>query len=142
VLQNGGRQGRYAHAPKFAENEMAKKIIVADDNAIIRKMLCPMFEAQQDYDLCAEAANGQEAITLAIGYRPDLIILDLEMPVTNRIDAAREIKQALPGVTIIHFTQYADIATGPAFRNLPVDRVVSKNDGISLIGHIGSLIPP
>jgi DNA-binding NarL/FixJ family response regulator len=120
---------------------MAKKIIVADDNAIIRKMLCRMFEAQQDYDLCAEAENGQEAIMLAIEYRPDLIILDLEMTMMNGIDAAREIKQALPGVTIILFTQYADIATGPAFRNLPVDRVVSKNDGMSLIGHIRSLIP-
>ncbi|HXM10810.1 MAG TPA: response regulator transcription factor [Terriglobales bacterium] len=120
---------------------MAKKIIVADDNAIIRKMLCRMFEAQPDYDLCAEAENGQQAIALAIEHRPDLLILDLEMPVMNGIDAAREIKQAVPGVTIIPFTQYADIATGPAFRNLPVDRVVSKNDGISLIGHIRSLIP-
>ena len=51
---------------------MAKKIIVADDNAIIRKMLRRMFEAQQDYDLCAEAENGQEAIALAIEHRPDI----------------------------------------------------------------------
>ena len=119
---------------------MAKKILVADDNAVIRKALGRMFEAQQDYDLCAEAENGQEAIALAKKHRPDLIILDLEMPVMNGIDAAREIKQALPGVPIILFTQYGDIAKGPAFMNLPVDRVVSKNDGIALIGHIRSLI--
>jgi DNA-binding NarL/FixJ family response regulator len=119
---------------------MAKKIIVADDNAIIRKMLRRMFEAQQDYDLCAEAENGQEAIALAIEHRPDLIILDLEMPVMNGIDAAREIKKALPAVPIILFTQYADIARGSAFTNFPVDRVVSKNEGMSLIGHIRSLV--
>jgi NarL family two-component system response regulator LiaR len=99
-----------------------------------------MFEAQADYDLCAEAANGQEAVALAIEHRPDLIILDLEMPVMNGIDAAREIKKVLPDVPIILFTQYADIATGPAFENLPIDRIVSKHDGRSLMDHIRSLI--
>ena len=120
---------------------MAKKILVADDSPLIRKMLCQMFEIQADYDLCAEAENGQEAIALAIKYRPDLIILDLEMPMMNGADAAREIKKLLPDVPIILFTQYGDLAAGPAFMNLPVDRVVSKSDGGSLIGHIRSLIP-
>ena len=118
---------------------MTKKILVADDNPIIRKMLCRIFEAQQDYDLCAEAQNGEEAIALAIKHRPDLIILDLDMPVMNGIDAAREIKQLLPGVPIILFTQYGDLATGPAFKNLPVDRIVSKTDSFLLLGHIRSL---
>jgi CheY-like chemotaxis protein len=119
---------------------MAKKILVADDNPLVRKMLCRMFEVQEDYDLCAEAENGEEAIALAIKLRPDLIILDMAMPVMNGIDAAREIKQALPGVPIILFTQYTETATRAAFTNLPVDRVVAKNDGGSLIGHIRSLL--
>jgi CheY-like chemotaxis protein len=119
---------------------MAKKILVADDNPIVRKALCRMFETQKDYDLCAEAENGEEAIALSIKHQPDLIILDLDMPVTNGIDAARAIKQALPGVPIILFTQYADIVPGPAFRNLPVDRIVSKGDGGSLLRHIRSLV--
>jgi hypothetical protein len=59
----------------------------------------------------------------------------------NGADAAREIKQVLPGVPIILFTQYGDLATGPAFMNLPGGRVVSKTDGHLLIGHIRSLIP-
>jgi len=120
---------------------MAKKILVADDSPLIRKMLCQMFEIQDDYDLCAEAENGQEAIALAIKHRPDLIILDLEMPIMNGVDAAREIKTLLPDVPIILFTQYGDLATGPAFINLPVDRVVSKSDGYLLMGHIRSMLP-
>jgi YesN/AraC family two-component response regulator len=120
---------------------MAKKILVADDNSIIRKMLCRMFETEEDYDLCAEAENGKEAVALVIKHRPDLIILDLDMPVMNGLDAAREIKHALPGIRIILFTQYADIVPGPGFMNLAVDKVVSKTDGTSLIGHIRSLIP-
>jgi len=119
---------------------MSKKILVADDSPLIRKVLCRMFETQEDFDLCAEASNGEEAIALAVKHRPDLIILDMAMPVMNGIDAAREIKQILPGVPIILFTQYTELATRAAFTNLPVDRVVSKNDGGSLLGHIRSLI--
>lgn len=118
---------------------MVKKILVADDSPIIRKVLCELFETQEDYDLCAEAENGREAVELAIKHHPDLIILDLEMPVMNGLDAAREIKRSLPDVPIILFTQYAAIAPGPGFMKLPVDRVVSKTDGRSLLGHIRSL---
>jgi len=119
---------------------MLKKILVADDNPTIRKTLCRILEAQGHYDLCPEAENGEEAIALSIKHRPDLIILDLEMPVMNGLDAAREIKQTLPGVLIILFTQYADIVTGPALTNQPVDRVVSKSDGGALIEHVRWLI--
>jgi len=119
---------------------MAKKILVADDNPLIRRALSRILEAQADYDLCAEAENGEEAIALAMKHRPDLIILDLEMPVMNGIDAAIEIKRELPAVPIILFTQYADVVTRSAFTNLPVDRVVSKGDGASLLGHIRTLI--
>jgi YesN/AraC family two-component response regulator len=118
---------------------MAKKILVADDSPIIRKMLCRIFETQEDHNLCAEAENGAEAIALSIKHRPDLIILDLDMPVMNGIDAAREIKLALPDVFIILFTQYGNLATGPALKNLPVDRIVSKTDSFLLLGHIRSL---
>jgi CheY-like chemotaxis protein len=121
--------------------QMAKKILVADDSPLIRKTLCQMFETQQEYDLCAEAANGQEAIALAVKHRPDLVILDLEMPVMNGIDAAREIKKLLPDVPIILFTQYGEFATRLAFANLPVERVVSKGEGHLLFRHIRSLIP-
>lgn len=119
---------------------MAKRILLADDNPLIRKMLCRMFETQEDYDLCAVAETGGQAIALSVKHRPDLIILDMAMPVMNGMDAARKIKQALPGVPIILFTQHATIAAGTAFMNLPVDLIVSRNDGLSLIGHVRSLI--
>jgi len=119
---------------------MAKKILIADDNPIIRKMLYRIVESQGGYDLCAEAENGFQAIALAVKHRPDLVILDMVMPVMNGIDAAREIKEILPGVPIVLFTEYADILTEPAIMKLSVDRVVSKNGGFSLLGHIRSLI--
>jgi two-component system, NarL family, response regulator DesR len=120
---------------------MARSILVADDNAIVRKMLCRMFETEEDYDICAEATNGQEAIDLAIHHRPDLIILDLSMPVMNGLDAARELKRLMPHVPIILFTQHSEIGTRLGITNLNVDRIVSKSEGASLMGHVRSLLP-
>jgi CheY-like chemotaxis protein len=116
---------------------MAKTILVADDNPKIRESLCRLFEAVEGYDVCAQAANGREAIDLALKHRPHLIILDLSMPVMNGLAAARELKKLMPDVPIILFTQYADLLGG----DLPVDRVVSKIEATELLGHVRSLIP-
>ena len=97
-----------------------------------------MFEAEDDYDLCAEAANGQEAIFLALQCRPELIILDLSMPLMNGLEAARELKRIMPRVPIILFTQYASKAVNS---DLPVDMVVSKNDPGSLMRHVREILP-
>jgi YesN/AraC family two-component response regulator len=75
---------------------MTKIVLIADDNALIRKSLCEMFESEEGYDLCAEAKNGKEAIELAQHYRPALIILDLLMPIMKGIVAARELKRIMP----------------------------------------------
>ena len=105
---------------------MARTILVADDNPLIRKMLCEIFEAEEDYDICAEASNGREAIDLALKHRPQLIIIDLSMPVMNGVEASRELKRMMPTVPIILFS-HADVGNGPtAVADLLVDRIVSK----------------
>jgi CheY-like chemotaxis protein len=121
---------------------MAKTILVADDSREIRKALCQMFEIEEDYDLCAEAVNGEEAIALAKKHRPDLVILDLSMPILNGYDAAREIKRILPGTPIILFTLYTDTVRKQLMGvNSPIDLIVSKSDSANLIKHVRSLIP-
>ena len=117
---------------------MARRILVADDSPIIRKMLCQMFEAEEDYDICAEARDGAEAIALAIKHKPELIILDMSMPVMNGIQAAKELKDLMPGVPIILFTLFAD-AINPD--HVFVDRIVSKHEASSLMDHIRQLLP-
>jgi CheY-like chemotaxis protein len=119
---------------------MAKRVLVADDNPLIRETLCQLFEREDDYDICAEAENGQEAIELALKHRPDLIILDFAMPVLNGLGAARQLKKIMPEVPIILFTQHA---TGITLieTHVNVDRVVSKDDPASLMGHVRSLSP-
>jgi CheY-like chemotaxis protein len=128
-----------AHVP--LPGAVTKTILVADDNPTIRKMLCRMFEIEEDYDLCAEAENGKQAIELALHHRPDLIILDLSMPVMNGLEAARELKKLMPHVPIILFTQHAELGNRIGVMNIDVDRIVSKNEASSLMGHVRALAP-
>jgi DNA-binding NarL/FixJ family response regulator len=121
---------------------LAKKIIlIADDNPLIRKMLCRMFEAEADFNLCAEAENGDEAIALALKHRPELIILDLSMPVLNGMDAARELKKLMPGVPIILFTDYPVFGNSLFRDQLRVDRIVPKTNVAELMAHVRSFLP-
>ena len=117
---------------------MARRVLVADDNPIIRKMLCQMFELEDDYDLCAEARDGAEAIALAIKHKPELIILDMSMPVMNGIQAANALKELMPEVPIILLTLYADEINPD---HVYVDRIVSKGEASSLMGHVRQLLP-
>ena len=133
-----GSSSGAAHAQR---RKRPKTILVADDDPAIRKALCEMFEIEEDYDICAEAVNGQEAIALAEKHRPDLVILDLSMPVMNGYDAAREIRRILPGTRIILFTLYADAVKSRVLGSgSPVDLVVSKTDSANMVNYVRSLI--
>lgn len=118
---------------------MPKRVLVVDDNPMIRRLICRMLEERAGYEVCAQAASGAEAIELAKKELPDLIILDLSMAVMNGIVAARELKKLFPYIPIILFTQHADMATH--LSDLPVDRIVSKNDSASLMRCVYALAP-
>jgi CheY-like chemotaxis protein len=120
---------------------MVKTVLIADDNPTIRKLLCRMFEREENYDLCAEAEDGKQAIELALQHHPDLIILDLSMPVMNGLEAAHELKKLLPTVPIILFTQHAELGNRIGIMNVDVDRIVAKTEAFSLMGHVRSLAP-
>jgi DNA-binding NarL/FixJ family response regulator len=120
---------------------MVKTILVADDNPVVRKTLCRIFEVQEGYGVCGEAANGKEAIELARKHKPDLIILDLSLPDMSGFDAASELKKLMPQVPIILFTQHSETGDRISFTNLNVDRIVSKGDATSLMGHVRALAP-
>ena len=111
-----------AHAQR---RETPKTILVADDDPVIRKALCEMFEIEEDYDICAEAVNGQEAIALAKKHRPDLVILDLSMPVMNGFEVAAEIRRLAPSTKIIFFSMHDVPATA---QQVGGDAFVKKAD--------------
>jgi CheY-like chemotaxis protein len=86
---------------------LGKTVLVVDDNPTIRRMLSAAF-LSDGFKTCVEAENGQEGIDAAKRVRPDVIILDLSMPVMNGLEAAPELRHILPKTPIILFSLYAD----------------------------------
>ncbi len=81
-----------------------KRVLIVDDNSAVRSMVRQVFELEPDFEVSGEAENGQEAIEKAENLKPQLIILDLSMPVMTGLDAAPHLRTALPDVRIILFT--------------------------------------
>lgn len=112
---------------------MQKHILIADDNTLIRKVVKDVLTTTLDIDDCQEAANGREAIERAEQSKPDLIILDIAMPVMDGITAAKHLKESMPETPIILFTMY-DLGRDRA-KELGVDVVVAKPDGLEKLAH-------
>lgn len=81
--------------------------MLADDNTPVRRSLKGLLE-REGFNVIVEAANGEEAVTLAHQHRPDIILLDLSMPLLNGIEAARRIHRAIPGSRTIILTVHRD----------------------------------
>jgi YesN/AraC family two-component response regulator len=77
------------------------KILIADDHEIVRKGVCAILTTYLQPEHCEEASNGQEAITKALALQPDLILLDINMPIMGGFTAAKELKKLLPQVVIL-----------------------------------------
>ena len=112
---------------------MVKSVLIADDNAFVRKRLGELFRREPDFEVCAEAENGREAIEAAHESKPDLIVLDLSMPVKNGLDAARVLKRLMPEVPIVMFSAYDDSSTAKEARSAGVSVLVSKFADISAL---------
>jgi DNA-binding NarL/FixJ family response regulator len=80
------------------------RVILADDHDVVRRGLAMVLEAEAEFKVIGEARNGQEAIEAAVRLRPDLVLLDLKMPVLDGVQAARLIKQEAPAVRILMLT--------------------------------------
>jgi DNA-binding NarL/FixJ family response regulator len=112
---------------------MAKSILIVDDNAYVRQALCELFKREADFQICGEAQNGKEAIEKALELHPDLIVLDLSMPVMNGLDAARALRDQMPAVPIILFTSYVDRFVEEEARSACAAAVVSKSEHLSVL---------
>ena len=103
---------------------IAKCVLIVDDNASIRQALCELFKREADFEVCGEAGNGKVAIEKAQLLRPDLIVLDLSMPVMNGFGAARVLKRVMPTVPLIMYSALGDKFAEYQARLIGVSEVV------------------
>ncbi|MFY0407778.1 response regulator [Solicola sp. PLA-1-18] len=85
-------------------------VLLADDHQLVRAGLAALVDAAPDLEVVAQAANGQEAVDLAATTGPDVVLMDLSMPVMDGVEATRRMTAAQPGVRVVVLTSFSDQA--------------------------------
>ncbi len=86
------------------------RIVLADDHTVVRKGLRMLLESYPDFLVVADAADGRQAVALVEEHRPDVVVMDVAMPILNGIEAARQISAKLPNVAIVFLSMHSDEA--------------------------------
>jgi DNA-binding NarL/FixJ family response regulator len=84
------------------------RILIADDHPMFRFGLRALLATETDLEVVGEATHGQEAVTLAASLKPDLVLMDINLPHLNGIEATRQILQQNPGIGILIITMFED----------------------------------
>ena len=116
------------------------RILVVDDNPSVRRYLRGVLEQQEDWQVCDEARNGQEAVDRFRQIRPDLVVLDFQMPEMNGLDAARIITQLSPETPILMVTLYLSKQLAEEARKAGVRGTCAKTDIGCVVDAVGALL--
>jgi DNA-binding NarL/FixJ family response regulator len=79
---------------------------VVDDSEVVRRGICHILKSQADIEVICEAADGADAVRKALEHKPDIVLLDITMPVMNGFEAARRIKHEVPSALILVVSQF------------------------------------
>ena len=109
------------------------RVLIADDHESVRKGVCVILGARGDIEVCGEASNGREAIDKAKELQPDLIILDITMPVLSGIDAAEVIRTALPRVPILFLSMHQSRQIVAEAKRIGVQGYVRKSEAATTL---------
>jgi DNA-binding NarL/FixJ family response regulator len=109
------------------------RVLIADDHESVRKGVCVILGTRGDIEVCGEASNGREAIDKAKELRPDLIILDITMPVLSGIDAAEVILRTLPHVPILFLSMHQSRQIVAEAKRIGVRGFVRKSEAATTL---------
>lgn len=87
------------------------RVLIADDHPLIRRGVIELVEANPDLNVCGEAGDGQTAVDLALKERPDVLVLDVSLPIINGVSVTRRLRQDLPSLPILMYTMHDDQET-------------------------------
>lgn len=122
---------------------MPKRIMIVDDGPEVRQVIRAVFEARTDYEICGEASNGAEAVERALELKPDLLLLDVAMPMLNGVEVASVLAGSMPHMPIVLYTMYNEMLGLSLATAVGAKAVISKADGISkLLECVRDLLEP
>jgi two-component system, NarL family, response regulator NreC len=117
------------------------KILVVDDHEVVRKGVCTILTTHFQPEICEEAANGREAITKAVALQPDLIVMDINMPILGGFAAAQEIQRLMPQVPVLFLTMHGGEQFASEARKAGVQGFVTKDRaGEELVDAVKTLL--
>jgi two-component system nitrate/nitrite response regulator NarL len=94
--------------PWSLENNVSARlrVLVVDDSEIVRRAICKILHTYPDIEIVCEASNGRDAIRSAKEHLPDLVLMDISMPIVSGFEATRLIKHEFPDMKVIFLTQH------------------------------------
>lgn len=116
------------------------RILIADDNAIIRGGLLRLLQSHEDWEVCGEARDGLEAVDKSRELAPDIIVLDFLMPGLNGIEAAKEISDRSPDARILMWTMYLTNELCETARRAGIRGILAKGDVGELFSGVETLL--
>jgi len=127
--------------PRPDKQNSTPTLLICDDNPNIRYLLRTYLETRTPFEVCGEAEHGVDAIEKAKKLQPDLILLDLSMPIMTGAEAAVILKRTVPQIKIILFSMHLDDLSKSLGTAIGVDLMLSKSDSIhKLADHLHALL--
>jgi len=124
------------------------RILLADDHASIRHMIRAYLELHPGWEVCGEAADGVEAVQRSAELQPDIVLMDLDMPRLNGLDATRRIHKSSPSVRVLILTLHDNVVLPKIARESGAHGYVLKTQAFDLltkaietVGKSGSFFP-
>lgn len=121
---------------------MRTRFLIVDDSDLVRQGLRTVLQANPEWEVCGEAADGLAAVEIFKDVRPTVVIVDFQMPGMNGIEAARRMLKIAPAVAIVMFTQHANAELEKRAMEAGIRSVVSKTDAFPMVGIIEALLGP
>jgi DNA-binding NarL/FixJ family response regulator len=122
-----------AYLPADDNRTVAKRIMVVDDNPAIRKIFRNILEFNRDWIVCGEGVDGRDGVEKAKALSPDLIVLDVSMPIMNGLEAARILHEIMPKVPVILCSLHTDTILEMEARGAGVTAIVSKAENMQTL---------
>lgn len=119
---------------------MRTRFLIVDDSDLVRRSLRMVLQANPDWEICGEAADGVSAVEMFKELRPNVVILDFQMPGINGIETARRMAEIAPTIPVVLFTQHASADLERHAQEVGIRSVVSKTNAFPMVGMIEALL--